>query len=408
MVLDTVLIVGGSLAGLNVAETLRQEGFGGTIAVVDGEPQIPHDRPPLSKQVLSGAWPPEKATLPGANADLDLTWHLGRRATAVDLAHHRVTLDDGSSLNGEALVIATGATPRRLPWMDGVGGVHVLRTLADCLAIRDRLEAGASRVVVVGAGFIGAEVAATCRERGCEVTIVEALPVPLERALGPRMGPLVADLHRDHGVEVRTGTMVDGVATGDDGDVTGVVLAGGEVLPADLVVVGIGVAPDTGWLDGSGLDLDDGVLVDANLWAAPGVVVAGDIARFPSRRFGAVLRVEHWENAIQMGQHAARTLLAEAAGADLGALDPFDPVPWFWSDQYDRKIQLAGRSGADHEVEVVIGSTDERRFVALYGKDGVVRGVLGWNRPRHVMQLRHLVDDAVAWADGLAEARALA
>jgi len=407
-VLDTVLIVGASLAGLHAAETLREEGFGGTIAVVDASAETPHDRPPLSKQVLAGEWDADRIVLPAAKADLDLTWHLGRRATALDVAHHRLTLDDGSTLSGEAVLIATGAAARRLPWMDGVTGAHVLRTLDDSLAIRSAIEAGARNVVVVGAGFIGAEVAATCRERGCEVALLEALPVPLERALGPTMGPVVTDLHREHGVDVRLGASVEGVATDADGHVTAVRLGDGEELPADVVVVGIGVVPSTAWLEGSGLTVDNGVVVDANLWAAPGVVTAGDIARFPSRRFGEQLRIEHWENAIDQGRHAARTLLAEAAGTDLATLDPFDPVPWFWSDQYDRKIQLAGRSGADHEVEVVIGSTDERRFVALYGRDGVVRGVLGWNRPRHVMQLRHLVEELVPWADGLAAARALA
>lgn len=406
--LDAVTIVGASLAGLNAAETLRNEGFEGRIAVVDAEAHTPHDRPPLSKQVLSGAWEPDKAVLHAARAELGLEWHLGRRATALDVATHAVTLDDGEALAADAVVIATGATPRRLPSMDGVDGVHVLRTINDCLAIRDRLDTGATRVVVVGAGFIGAEVAATCRERGCEVTILEALPVPLERALGPVMGPLVTDLHRDHGVDVRLAAAVDGPVVDGAGQVTGVRLGSGEVIPADVVVVGIGVVPGTGWLESSGLALADGVAVDASLLAAPGVVAAGDVARFPSRRFRADLRIEHWENAIQMGEHAARTLLAEAAGEDLAARPPFDPVPWFWSDQYDRKIQLAGRSGADHDVEVVIGSTDERRFVALYGKDGVVRGVLGWNRPRHVMQLRRLVEESVPWADGLAEARALA
>jgi NADPH-dependent 2,4-dienoyl-CoA reductase/sulfur reductase-like enzyme len=407
-VLDAVTIVGASLAGLSAAETLRNEGFEGRLAVVDAETHTPHDRPPLSKQVLSGAWEPERAVLAAARADLDLEWYLGRRATALDVAAHAVTLDDGEVLAADAVVIATGATPRRLPSMDGVDGVHVLRTIDDCLAIRGRLDAGATRVVVVGAGFIGAEVAATCRQLGCDVTILEALPVPLERALGPVMGPLVTDLHRDHGVDVRLGTAVDGPVVGDAGTVTGVRLGVGEVIPADVVVVGIGVVPSTGWLESSGLALADGVVVDAALLAAPGVVAAGDVARFPSRRFGADLRIEHWENAMQMGPHAARTLLAEAAGEDPTGRPPFDPVPWFWSDQYDRKIQLAGRSGADYEVEVVIGSTDERRFVALYGQDGLVRGVLGWNRPRHVMQLRRLVEESVPWADGLAEARALA
>jgi NADPH-dependent 2,4-dienoyl-CoA reductase/sulfur reductase-like enzyme len=254
---------------------------------------------------------------------------------------------------------------------------------------------------VIGAGFIGSEVAATCRERGLEVTILEMAEVPLERALGAEMGMVCAGLHRDHGVDLRLGVAVDGLVGTDR--VEGVRLADGEVIAAEVVVVGIGVVPTTSWIDGSGLTIDDGVVVDETLEAAPGIVAAGDIARFPSRRFGELLRVEHWENAIQMGEAAGRRLLVE----DRAEAATYDPIPWFWSDQYDRKIQLAGRSGADADVEVVHGSTEERRFVALYGRAGRVVGVLGMNRPRHVMQLRSLVEEGASWQDGLDRARAL-
>ena len=403
---ERIVVVGASLAGIHAASTLRSEGFTGELHVVDADPHRPYDKPPLSKQILTGDWEPDRLTLAAARDDaLGLHWHLGRRATALEPGARRLALDDGTALTYDGLVLATGAAARRLPGTDGLGGVHVVRTLDDALAVRDAFasaERDGTRVVVIGAGFIGAEVAASARGRGLEVTLVEVAPVPLERALGRRMGMLMADIHREHGVDVRLGVAVEGIDAAD-GHVTGVRLADGTTIPTRAVVVGIGVSPATGWLEGSGLTLDDGVVTDATLHAAPGVVAAGDIARWPSPRYGQLLRVEHWENAIAMGEHAARTLLAGD-----GAGEPYDPVPWFWSDQYDRKIQLAGRSGAEEELEVVIGSTDERRFVALYGRAGKVVGVLGMNRPRHVMQLRHLAVEQVAWVDGLAAAAALA
>ena len=275
------------------------------------------------------------------------------------------------------------------------------------LAVRGALDAGAESIVVVGAGFIGAEVAASCRERGLDVTVVEALPVPLERALGAEMGSVCARLHDHHGVDLRLGTGVEGFETDAAPDgarrVRGVALSDGTTVPADLVVVGIGVDVNTGWLEGSGLTLDDGVLTDATLLAAPGVVAAGDIARYPSARFDQLLRVEHWEHAVSGGEAAARRLLAEQRGSTPAV---FDPVPWFWSDQYDRKIQLAGRPGPGDEVVVVHGSTEEFRFVALYRRDDRLVGVLGMNRPRHVMQLRALLEEHATWDDALERAAA--
>jgi len=310
-----------------------------------------------------------------------------------------VSLADGRALAYDGLVLATGASPRHLPGGGGLAGVHVLRTLDDCLAIRADLDASPGRVVVVGAGFIGSEVAATCRGRGHEVTVVEALPVPMERILGTDLGSLTADLHRDHGVRVRLGVGVEALEGGER--VERVRLADGSTIDADVVVVGIGVAPSTGWLEGSGLALDNGVVCDETCLAAPGVVAAGDVARWPNRRFDEVMRVEHWENALEQGAHAARRLLAGDAGGEA-----FEPVPWFWSDQYDRKIQLAGRSGPGDDVHIVHGSVDDRRFVALYGRGGRVVGVLGVNRPRHVMQWRARISEGITWEDGLALAAA--
>ena len=401
--IGSVVIAGASLAGMHAAHTLRNEGYDGRITVVDADANTPYDKPPLSKHVLSGAWDVDRITLPAAREDLDLEYLLGRRAMGLDLADRFVRLDGGERVGYDGLVIATGASARWLPGAPMLEGVHVLRTLDDCLALRADLDDLPERVVVVGAGFIGAEVAATCRGRGLEVTLLEGLEVPLERALGREMGMVMAELHRYHEVDLRLGVGVDGLEGTDR--VEGVRLSDGTVIPATVVVVGIGVTPNTGWLMGSGLNIDDGVVTDETLAAAPGVVAAGDLARWPSARYGEMLRVEHWETAIEMGEAAAKRLLAEHHGTEP---ETFDPVPWFWSDQYDRKIQLAGRSGADDDVEIVIGSTDERRFVALYGRGGRVVGVLGMNRPRHVMQLRPLVEQHTAWADGLALARDLA
>ena len=408
---STSVIVGASLAGINAARTLRLQGHTGSIIVVDADSERPYDRPPLSKQMLTGEWEPEKILLPAGKEDLDLEFRLGVRAKAVDLAARQITLEgaDGTVANTafDSLIIASGASARRLPDTAGIAGVHVVRTLADSLALRAELEAGPSRVVVIGAGFIGAEVASSCRKRGIEVTLVEAMPLPLERILGAEMGRVCAQVHIENGVDLRLGTgvlqleteIVDGVEK-----VVGVALTDGTSVATEVVIVGIGVTLNVDWLEGSGLTLDDGVVCDNTLLAAPGVVAAGDIARYPSARFGRMLRVEHWETAIAGGEAAARRLLAEASGETPVV---FDPIPWFWSDQYDRKIQLAGRPMPTDTCVVVHGSTDEFRFVALYGDGDRLTGVLGMNRPRHVVQLRALFEEGASFSEACERAATL-
>ena len=408
---STTVIVGASLAGINAARTLRLGGHTGSIIVVDADPERPYDRPPLSKQMLTGEWEPEKILLPAGKEDLGFDFRLGVRAKAVDLTSRQITLEGAGGLvedtSFDSLVIASGAAARRLPEAAGIAGIHVVRTLADSLALREELDAGPSRVVVIGAGFIGAEVASSCRKRGLEVTLVEAMPLPLERILGVEMGKVCAQVHIENGVDLRLGTgvlqfetaTVDGVER-----VVGVGLTDGTTVAAEVVVVGIGVTLTTDWLEGSGLTLDDGVVCDNTLLAAPGVVAAGDIARYPSARFGRMLRVEHWETAIAGGEAAARRLLAEASGETPAV---FDPIPWFWSDQYDRKIQLAGRPQPTDQCVVVHGSTDEFRFVALYGDGDRLTGVLGMNRPRHVVQLRALFEDGASFAEACERAATL-
>jgi 3-phenylpropionate/trans-cinnamate dioxygenase ferredoxin reductase subunit len=400
--MERIVIAGASLAGVRAAEELRTQGFDGTITIVGEEARQPYDRPPLSKQVLAGEWDEERIALrtaAGPLDDLDIEWCLGTRATGLDLAAREVQLGGGDRVRFDGLVIATGASPRRLPGTDHLEGVQTLRSLDDSLAVRAAIGDGLERLAVVGFGFIGAEVAATCRSRGVEVTIIEALPVPLERGLGSTMGAVCADLHRDHGVDVRLGVGVMGIDAGSDDRVERVRLSDGSAVETDLVVVGIGVAPNTDWLEGSGLELDNGVVCDATTLAAPGVVAAGDVARWYNARFDEVMRVEHWDNAVEMGAHAARRLLAGE-----GPGEQYTPVPWFWSDQFDRKIQLAGLAAADDDVTVVAGSIEERKFVALYGRANRLVGVLGFNWPAQVMRYRALIAEGTAFDRAVAEA----
>ena len=376
-----VAIIGASLAGLRTAEGLRRGGFEGRITLVGDEPHLPYSRPPLSKQVLAGSWEPDRAQLRAGDAldELDLDLRVGSRAVGLDPERRVVALDDGE-IDYDEVVIATGASPRHLSGGERPG-VHVLRTLDDALALRDAMAAG-PRVVVVGAGFIGAEVAATARGRGLDVTVVEPLPAPMVRGLGVELGEVAAAMHREQGVDLRCGIGVQRLE--GDGAVTGVVLDDGTVIPADLVVVGIGVVPNTSWLDGSGLVVDDGVVCDETL-ASVGVDhvwAVGDIARWHHPGFDEPVRFEHWTVAAEHGQAVAENILAGPGGAQ-----PHGPVPYVWSDQYGTKIQIVGRPGAGDQLDVVHGSLDERRFVAVHSRDGVVTGAVGFSSPRALMAL---------------------
>jgi NADPH-dependent 2,4-dienoyl-CoA reductase/sulfur reductase-like enzyme len=399
MDLRRVVIVGASLAGLRAAETLRTDGFDGEVVMVGAEAHLPYDRPPLSKKLLAGDWEPDRIALrkPHEYDDLALELHLGRLATALDLDARAVVLDGGERLRFDGLVLATGASPRRLPGQPDLDGVVTLRTLDDSLALRDRFAAG-PRVVVVGAGFIGAEVAATARQQGLDVALLEALPVPLARGLGDEMGMALGVIHRDHGVDLRLFTGVDGIE--GDGRVERVRCSDGTAIEADVVVVGIGVSPNVGWLEGSGLELRDGVVCDETLAAGPpGVYAAGDLARWPNVLFDEEMRVEHWTNAAEQGAHAARNLLRAATG-EPG--EPYAPVPFFWSDQYDARVQFLGRASAGDDVQVVAGSVNDRKFLALYGRNGRLRGALGLTMPRLVMPYRKLLASAASWEEALA------
>ncbi|MCC6433601.1 MAG: FAD-dependent oxidoreductase [Acidimicrobiales bacterium] len=391
-----IVVVGASLAGWNAATTLRREGFDGTLTMIGGEPERPYDRPPLSKAYLATGDEAKVALHGVATSDeLAIEWRLGSDATGLDVAGRTVRLADGGEVPFDGLIIATGAQARTLDSVPAGPGVHLLRTLADARALRADLDRRPGPVAVIGAGFIGAEVAATCRQAGREVAIVEAAPVPLTRSVGAEVGEVCAALHRDHGVDVRLGTAV----ARHDAEAGVLELTDGSTLSASVVVVGVGVTPCTGWLEGSGLTLGDGVLCDATGLAAPGIVAAGDVARWPNRLYdGEVMRVEHWDNAIDMGSFVARRLLAGEAW-DPAAV--FEPVPWFWSDQYDRKLQMAGRAaGADCTV-VVGGTFEERRVVVLYGRAGRLIGAFGMNRPRQIVQSRGLIARRCSWDEAL-------
>ncbi len=407
--LDHVVVVGASLAGLRACETLREEGFGGRITLVGAEREVPYDRPPLSKKVLAGEWEPERIRLRKADEfeSLGLTLRLGTRAVALDIQARTVALDDGSRLAYDGLVIATGASPRRLPGQPALDGIVELRTIADSLGLRDRLAGGTARITVIGAGFIGLEVAATARTLGCAVTVLEGLPAPLIRGLGAHLGAAAAAVHTRNGVDLRCGVQVVGIE-GDRGAVTGVRLADGSLVASDVVVVGIGVAPNTDWLAGSGLEVRDGVVCDATLCTgAPGVYAAGDCARWPNGAFAGCddeeMRVEHWTNAAEQGAAAASNLLAVARGE---APQPFVSVPFFWSDQFDSRIQFVGRAHGGDDIHVFAGSTDGA-FAALYGHGGRLRGVLGVSMPKMVMPFRTLLAAGASWDDALAKAAAL-
>jgi NADPH-dependent 2,4-dienoyl-CoA reductase/sulfur reductase-like enzyme len=393
---QSVAIVGMSLAGLRCAETLRRLGFDGVIHAIGEEVHEPYDRPPLSKDVLAGIEEPSSTRLrTDGLADLALDLHLGRRATSLRADDRVVTLDDGAEVGADAIVIATGAIARRLPATicpPSLPNVHVLRTLDDAVRLRAALELSPARVAVIGAGFIGMEVAAACRSRGLEVTVVEALPQPMIRGLGELLGSTCAQLHRKHGVQIELGV---GVAAVDE---RGIVLADGRRVDADVVLVGVGAEPAVAWLAGSGLTIDNGVVCDATCTASPGIYAAGDVARWHNPLFDQLMRLEHWTNAVEQGMHVAQQIVS-------GDATEFAPVPFVWSDQYDCKIQSVGRFDADSDLHIAHGALDSYKFVALFGHGGRVVGALGFSQPRLVTQYRRLIADRASWDDALAKSR---
>jgi NADPH-dependent 2,4-dienoyl-CoA reductase/sulfur reductase-like enzyme len=385
---NRVVVVGASAAGLAATETLRREGFEGTITLVGDEPYAPYDRPPLSKQLLSREWQPDRLRLRSDEdlSGLDIDLRLDSAAAGIDLDAHTVELATGDVLAYDRLVVATGVSPRLLP---GSGG-HVLRTLDDSLRLRSRLASG-RRLVVVGAGFLGAEVAAAARGFGCEVTLLEPAPVPLAHAVGEAVGSMIAATHVEQGVILRTGIGVDEVVP------EGVRLTDGEVVRADEVLVAVGSVPNTDWLEGSGLELADGIVCDEYCSAAPDVYAAGDVARWHNPLFGRSMRVEHRTRAAEQGMAAARNLLRGAEGR------PFAPVPYFWSDQYDMRIQAYGYLRGHEEVRVVEGALSERHFIAAYRTGDRLVGVLAVGAaPKALRPWRQAIAKGSSWDEAVA------
>ncbi|EME21173.1 NAD(P)/FAD-dependent oxidoreductase [Rhodococcus triatomae] len=393
-----IVIVGAGLAGVRTCEELRRAGHDGEIVLVGEEQHLPYDRPPLSKDVVRGET--DDVTLKPAEyyEELRVELRLGAAATALDPTARTVTLADGAVLDYDHAVIATGLTPRRIPGLPDLAGVHVLRTLEDAHALRGDLVAGRS-ALVVGAGFIGCEVAASMRARGLDVVLVEPQPTPLASVLGEQVGALVARLHKDEGVDVRSGVGLASLV-GDD-RVTGAVLGDGSEVAADLVVVGIGSHPVTGWVEGSGIALAEraaggGVLADATgRTSDPNVWVVGDVASWQQPE-GEHRRVEHWTNVGEQAKVAAHALVTGAAP------DAPAQVAYFWSDQYDVKIQALGEPSGTDTVHVV--RDDGRKFLAYYERDGALVAVVGGGLAGPVMKMRAKVAGRVPIAEVLTAA----
>lgn len=384
-----VVVVGASLAGLRTVEAFRRAGYDGPLTLVGAEPHLPYDRPPLSKQFLDPGHQPQVPTYRSEAElrDLGVELLLGEAATGLDTDASEVVLG-GRRIPYRTLVIATGAHARTIPGLD-VAGVHTLRTLDDAQALRRGLD-GTRRVVVVGGGFIGSEVASAARKRGLEVTIVEAAPRPLVRAVGEQMAEACSSLHARRGTELRCGVGVHEIQ--GNGRVEKVVLSDGTSLPADVVVVGVGATPTTGWLDGSGVTVSDGVMCDETLaTAVPGVYAAGDVARWPNRLFGREMRLEHWTSAAEQATAVARNALdPSSAGAH-------ESVPYFWSDWYEQKFQMVGT--CDGEDVTVHGDTARDRWLALYRDGDRITGALSLNLPGRIMKFRALIHRRAPWAD---------
>jgi NADPH-dependent 2,4-dienoyl-CoA reductase/sulfur reductase-like enzyme len=369
---DSVAVIGASLAGLSAARALRAQGFDGAITVVGAEKHRPYDRPPLSKQYLVGEIDQDALALESDDEDLQVTWRLGVAATRLDPGARTIELSDGSSITADGVVLATGSAPRRLPGRDGSAG-HVLRTIEDSAALRADLRAG-GHLVVIGAGFIGAEVASTARVMGLDVTVVEVAAAPLSVQLGQTLGTVVARLHADHGTRLLCGVGVAGAAEGGSG--TSVTLTDGRELRADTVLVGIGASANIGWLQGSGLQLGNGVRCDAGgATSIPQVVAVGDCAAWFDPFTGVHHRVEHWTGALERPAIAVATLLA--GGVHQGQVAA---PPYFWSDQYGSRIQFAGLTHAGDAVTIEDGRTDGGGFLAVYRRDGEPVAVLGVDR----------------------------
>jgi NADPH-dependent 2,4-dienoyl-CoA reductase/sulfur reductase-like enzyme len=387
-----VVIVGASLAGLRAAQAVRTAGFDGDLVIIGDEPHLPYTRPPLSKELLAGEHTIDRVRLPCET--LDAEWRLNVAAASLDRRRKRVLLSDGEEVAYDRLIVATGSRARRWPGAGAeLDGVHVLRNLEDALALRAAFD-HRPRVVIVGAGFIGCEVAQTARKAGLDVTLIDIAATPM-LPLGPELGQWCAELHRDHGVDLRLETGVVGLV--GRGRVEAVQLTGGARCAADVVVVGLGALPNTEWLDSSGLQLDPGLACDATLTAVgdPDILGAGDIVSWPHPLAGAqAIRIEHWTVAAEQGQLAGRNVLKSP-----GERTPYDAPPYFWSDQYDVKIQSIGLPGRAARVELLEASPDRSRLLYAGERDGHLVGVIAINAARRLGSYRQALADPPVFED---------
>ena len=400
----TVVVVGSSIGGVRTAQALRSEGFGGRIVLLGEETALPYDKPPLSKQFLAGQWDLDRVALLTV-AEIErhrIDLRLGVAARRLDIAARQVVLADGSRVDYDNVVVATGSSARPSPWRPE-SGVHVVRTLDDSRVLREALERPGP-VVVVGGGFIGAEAAATARALGHEVTVVDPMPTPIGRIVGPEVGTYFTELHHRHGVATRFGMGVEAIE-GAAGDLR-VRLTDGSELPAVTVIVGIGATPNDGWLADSGVPIDNGVLCDEYCRAvdAPEVFAVGDVARWFHVGYREHMRVEHWTNAVEQAICVAHNI------AHPDDLRSFRPVEYVWSDQYDWKIQIVGRPTRGDRHEIVGDLSGEKpRAAVLYTDDsGPLRGAVTVNWPRALSQLRRLVTERASFDDALARVTGLA
>jgi NADPH-dependent 2,4-dienoyl-CoA reductase/sulfur reductase-like enzyme len=384
-----VTVIGAGVSGLRAAQQLRAQGYDHDLVIVGAEPHMPYDRPPLSKSYLLGTVGVADLTL-AEQADIDeleARWHLGVGAERLDPAGGRIILSSGEDIIADRVVIATGGVPRQLPVTEGLLGVHVLRNLQDADGLRADLTGGAEHVAIIGAGFIGAEVAATCKALGLQVTIVEATAAPLSAALGPELAAVCVGLHAANGVTLLTSTtVVEWLTAAEDAGrrrVIGLVLNDGQRLPADVVVVGIGMQPAVEWLADSNLSIDNGVLTDAGYVSnLPNVVAVGDVARPWNPHLGRRVRREHWTDAAEGPEIAVRNLLAGRT------VQHIEKPSYFWSDQYGTRIQFAGAAEPSDEIRFVEGAPADGAFVATYHRGDAMTAVLAMNNPRLFTRLR--------------------
>lgn len=386
-----VVIVGASVAGVSAAEGLRARGFEGRISLIDAESRAPYDKPPLSKRALAGEVDLDAIALrpPEWYDEHAVDLRLDTRIAGVDSTARQLRTDAGDTIEYDGLVVASGAAARRLSGCCSQPELlHTLRSADDADRLRELLRPG-QHLVIVGGGFIGLEAAATARRLGVDVTVVETAPTLLSRAFPAIVGDWFAELHRGNGVRVRCDAAVEEITVGGCGYK---VRLPDETLSADIVLTGIGAAPAVDWLAGSGVGIDNGVRCEPDLsTGVPGVVAAGDVARWHNEALDEEMRVEHWTNAVEQGRHAAGTLL--------GDREPYRAVPYFWTDQYDAKVRFVGR--ADTSDDVVVARPKEGSLIALFGRDGVLRGAACINAPRQLATYRAAIDDRVAWHDAV-------